>query len=72
MLGLSRRGKFYDLNNMKTLPIFFIGVAIALAIVLGVTYFLNSGAKFNTAVIFVAGFVIGMLTLYIKMRLIFG
>ena len=55
---------------MQTLTTFFIGVAVALVIVLGLTYFINGGAKFNSTVIFVAGFVIGMLTLYIKMRLL--
>ena len=55
---------------MNTLTTFFIGVAIALAIVLCLTYFINGGAKFNSTVIFVAGFVIGMLTLYIKVRLL--
>ena len=54
---------------MKSLTIFFIGVAVALAIVLVVTYFIKGGVKFNSTLIFVAGFVIGMLTLYIKVRL---
>jgi len=55
---------------MKTLAVFFIGVAIALAIVLCITYFINGGTKFNSTVVFVSGFVIGMLTLYIKIRLL--
>jgi len=55
---------------MKTLTVFFIGVAIALALVLCITFFIKGGVKFNSTVIFVAGFVIGMLTLYIKMRLL--
>lgn len=53
---------------MNTLTTFFIGVAIALLLVLVITHFVNGGAKFNSALIFVAGFVIGMLTLYIKYR----
>jgi len=57
---------------MKTLTVFFIGVAIALALVLCITFFIKGGVKFNSTVIFVAGFVIGMLTLYIKMRLLLG
>ena len=54
---------------MKTLSVFFIGVAIALIAVPCITYFIKDGAKFNSTVIFVSGFVIGMLTLYIKVRL---
>lgn len=55
---------------MKTIsPVFFIGIAIALVVVLCLTYFIKGGIKFNSTLIFVAGFVIGMLTLYIKMRL---
>jgi hypothetical protein len=55
---------------MKTLTVFFIGVAVALAVVLCITFFIKGGVKFNSTVIFVAGFVIGMLTLYIKMKLL--
>ena len=55
---------------MNSLTTFFIGVAVALVIVLGLTYFINGGVKFNNTLIFVYGFVIGMLTLYIKMRLL--
>lgn len=55
---------------MQTLTTFFIGVAVALVIVLCLMYFINGGTKFNSAVIFVAGFVIGMLTLYIKVKLL--
>ena len=55
---------------MHTLTTFFIGIAIALGIVLCITYFIRSGAKFNSTLIFVAGFVIGMLTLYIKVKLL--
>jgi len=33
---------------------------------------LNNGARFERTAIFVAGFAIGMLTLYIKMRLLLG
>jgi hypothetical protein len=55
---------------MHTLTTFFIGVAVALIIVLCLTYFIKSGVKFNSTVIFVAGFVIGMITMYIKMRLL--
>ena len=57
------------LNHMNTLTTFFIGVATALVVVLCITFFIKGGAKFNSTLIFVAGFVIGMLTLYIKMRL---
>ena len=56
---------------MKTIsPVFFIAVAIALAFVLCITYVINGGARFNSTVIFVSGFVIGMFTLYIKMKLL--
>jgi len=55
---------------MKTLPIFFIAVALALAAVLCITFFIKGGAKFNSTAVFVAGFVIGMLTLYIKFKLL--
>ena len=55
---------------MYTLTVFFIGVAIALIVVLCITFFVNGGAKFNSSVIFVAGFVVGMLTLYIKVKLL--
>ncbi len=55
---------------MHTLTTFFIGIVVALVIVLCLTYFINGGAKFNGALIFVAGFVIGMLTLYIKVKLL--
>ena len=55
---------------MHSLTIFFVGVAVALAVVLCITFFINGGAKFNSVLIFVAGFVIGMLTLYIKVKLL--
>jgi hypothetical protein len=55
---------------MYTLTGFFIGVTIALVVVLCVTFFIKGGAKFNSTLIFVAGFIIGMLTLYIKMKLL--
>ena len=55
------------MNNLTT---FFIGVAIALIAVLVITYFVGGVVKFNSALIFVAGFVIGMLTLYIKVKLL--
>ena len=55
---------------MHTLTTFFIGVAVALVIVLCLTYFIKDGVKFNGTLIFVAGFVIGMLTLYIKVKLL--
>jgi len=55
---------------MKTLTVFFIAVAIALVVALCLTYFIGGGAKFNSALIFVAGFAVGMLTLYIKMRML--
>ena len=53
---------------MNTLTGFFIAVAIALAVVLSITFFIKGGAKFNSTLIFVAGFMIGMLTLYIKVK----
>lgn len=55
---------------MKSLTIFFIGIAVALAIVLLITYYVKDGSKFNSTLIFVAGFIIGMLTLYIKVKLL--
>jgi hypothetical protein len=55
---------------MQPLTSFFIGVVVALVIVLGITYFIKGGAKFTNTLIFVAGFVIGMLTLYIKVKLL--
>ena len=55
---------------MKTLPVFFVGIAVALIVVLCLTYFINGGTRFNSTVIFVAGFAVGMLTLYIKMKLL--
>ena len=51
---------------------FFVGIAVALAVVLCLGYFVKGGAHFTSIAIFVAGFVIGMLTLYIKVRLVFG
>ena len=56
---------------MKTIPAsFFIAIAIALAIVLGITFFIKGGTKFSSTVIFIAGFAVGMLTLYIKIKLL--
>ena len=55
---------------MHTLTSFFIAVVIVLVVVLCITFFIKGGAKFNSTVIFVAGFVIGMLTLYIKVKLL--
>jgi len=55
---------------MHTLTTFFIGIAIALFVVLCITFFIEGGVKFNSTVIFVAGFIIGMLTLYIKVKLL--
>ena len=69
---MNRGNLIANFNYMKTLIGFFIAVAIALVIVLCITFFIKGGAKFNSTLIFVAGFVIGMLTMYIKMRLLFG
>ena len=55
---------------MHSLTVFFIGVAVALAVVLCIMFFIKGGVKFNSTLIFVAGFVIGMLTLYIKVKLL--
>ena len=54
---------------MNSLTTFFIAVAIALAVALCLVYFIRGGARFNGALIFVAGFVVGMITLYIKVKL---
>ena len=55
---------------METLTVFFIAIAIALLILLCITYFISGGSRFNSTLIFVYGFAIGMLTLYIKMKLL--
>jgi len=55
---------------MGSLTVFFIGVAVALAVVLCIMFFVSGGVKFNSTLIFVAGFVVGMLTLYIKVKLL--
>ncbi len=55
---------------MHSLTSFFVGVVVALAIVLCITYFIKGGTRFNSTLIFVGGFVIGMLTLYIKVKLL--
>ena len=57
-------------NYMKTLTGFFIAVAIVLAILLCLSFFIKDSAHFKLTTIFVAGFVIGMLTLYIKVKLL--
>ncbi len=49
---------------------FFIAVGGALVVLLVLTYFIRGGVRFNGTLIFVYGFVIGMLTLYIKMKLL--
>jgi uncharacterized membrane protein YjjP (DUF1212 family) len=53
---------------MNTLASFFIAIAIALAVVLCIMFFIKGGTRFDSTVIFVAGFVVGMLTMYIKMK----
>ncbi len=53
---------------MKTLTGYFIVVAIILFILLCVGYFMNGGANFKRIAIFVAGYAIGMLAMYIKMK----
>ncbi len=55
---------------MHALTGFFVGITIALVVVLCITFFIDGGVKFNSTVIFVAGFVIGMLTLYIKIKIL--
>ena len=55
---------------MQISPSFFIGVVITLLVLLCIAFFINGGAKFKSTLIFVAGFAIGMLTLYIKFRLL--
>lgn len=55
---------------MNTLTVFFVVVVIVLAILLCLTYFMDGGARFTSTALFVAGFVIGMLTLYIKFKLL--
>lgn len=53
---------------MKTLTVYFIVVAIILTILLCTTFFINNGAHFKRTAIFVSGYAIGMLAMYIKMK----
>ncbi len=55
---------------MHSLTTFFIGIAVALIVVLCITYFVKGGSRFDSSLIFVYGFVIGMITLYIKIKLL--
>lgn len=55
---------------MEALTVFFVAIAVALAVLLCLTFFISGGARFNSTVIFASGFVVGMLTLYIKMKLL--
>jgi lipid-A-disaccharide synthase-like uncharacterized protein len=57
---------------MKTLIGFFIAIAIVLGILLCVTYFIKDSAHFKLISTFVAGYAVGMFTMYLKMRLILG
>ena len=57
---------------MKIPTEYFIAVAGALALVLCLTFFINNGGNFRRTLIFVAGFVVGMFALYLKMLLISG
>jgi len=61
---------FDIIYNGKSLTVFFVGVAVALAVVLCITFFIKGSAKFNGTIIFVAGFIIGMIILYIKVKLL--
>ena len=53
---------------MKTLTGYFIAVAIALVFLLCLMFFINNGVNFKRTAIFVTGYVVGMLALYIKMK----
>ena len=55
-------------NYMKTLTGYFIAVAIALVFLLCLMFFINNGVNFKRTAIFVTGYVVGMLALYIKMK----
>jgi hypothetical protein len=53
---------------MKTLTGYFIAVAAALIVLLFVTFFINGGTNFKRTVIFVCGYLVGMLAMYIKIK----
>ena len=53
---------------MKSLTEYFMAVAIVLGILLCIGYFMNNGVNFKRIAIFVSGYAIGMLAMYIKMK----
>ncbi len=55
---------------MKSLLTFSMAVAVALVVVLAITWFYKGGQRFKLTAVFVAGYIIGFITLLIKVMLI--
>jgi len=53
---------------MKSLTSYFIAIATILLVLLCIGYFTGNGVRFKAIAIFVAGYAIGMLAMYIKMK----
>jgi hypothetical protein len=54
--------------NNSLLP-YAIGVVVALAVMLALTWVVGGEARFKPALVFAAGFLVGSLSMYIKGRL---
>jgi hypothetical protein len=53
---------------MEHLTGYFIAVGLVLLVLLCISFFINNGVTFYRVAIFVAGYVVGMTALYIKVR----
>ena len=55
---------------MKTLTPYVVGVVIALAIAVSIVWYVGGPARARATIVFALGFLAGMLSMYIKMRIL--
>ena len=56
--------------NSQSLTGYVIGVLVALSVVLCIAWFAGGASRLKTVAIFAAGFLAGMLSMYIKLRIV--
>lgn len=58
------------MNSQNTLTGYVIGVVVALSVVLCIAWFTGGAQRFKAVGAFAIGFLAGMLSMYIKLRIV--
>lgn len=58
------------MNSQNTLTGYVMGVGVALSILLCIAWFTGDTSRFKTVAAFAMGFLAGMLSMYIKLRIV--